>query len=58
MNAFISLWKGSEGSIASKHTGKFAIIGFLTSILAANVSILASTGQKDTKFVKVKEANA
>lgn len=57
-NSFVSLWKGTEGSKSAKYTGKFAIIGFLASVLVANVSILSSTNKKDTDFVRTEEANA
>jgi hypothetical protein len=56
-DSFISLWKGTENSPASKYTGKFAIAGFLTSILLANISILKSTNKKETKFEKEQEVN-
>ncbi len=56
-NSFISLWKGTKWSTSSKITGKIAIIGFLGSILAANVSIMKSTNKKGGIFVNKKEAN-
>lgn len=56
-NSFVSLWKGTEISTASKYTGKVAIIGFLASVLMANISILKSTDKKNPNFIKTKEAN-
>lgn len=57
-NSFISLWKGNESSKASRVLGKFAIIGFLASVLIANISILKSTNKKGTNFVKHEEVNS
>lgn len=55
-SSVISLWKGSENTMLSKSMGKFAIIGFFASVLAANISIFRSTNKKRTKYVNTKEA--
>jgi hypothetical protein len=50
-NSFVSLWKGSE-TLGSKVTGKVAILGFLASVAAANVSILSNSKVKQDKEAK------
>jgi hypothetical protein len=57
-DAFVTLWKGNSESKSSKIAGKFAILGFAASVIAANVSILKSTDKSKLNVVKVKEADS